>query len=180
MAGGIGITSLGGYVGVTVGWLEGFELNFFGAVLVFDIRRPALKLPGLGTLWGRSRPVIFRESPNVHAPPGRRQASGCARLLEGTATRRPQGFDRHVPFGRAFEQPRGDARLDAGIADRDVRADVVQNAAQQGRDFGREHVAHPEVLDSDVLWRLYAAGDYRVLIVTVYDLCHPRTSYQRL
>jgi Protein of unknown function (DUF3750) len=40
--------SLGGYVGMTVGWVEGFELNFFGAVLGFDIRRPALKLPGLG------------------------------------------------------------------------------------------------------------------------------------
>jgi hypothetical protein len=52
----IGITSAGtgvyvslaGYVGVTVGWVEGFELNFFGALLGFDIRRPALKFPGLG------------------------------------------------------------------------------------------------------------------------------------
>ena len=42
--------SLAGYLGVTVGWVEGFELNFFGAVLGFDIRRPALKLPGLGRL----------------------------------------------------------------------------------------------------------------------------------
>jgi hypothetical protein len=33
---------------VTVGWIEGIELNFFGAVLGLDIRRPALKLPGLG------------------------------------------------------------------------------------------------------------------------------------
>ena len=40
--------SLAGYVGMTVGWVEGCELNFFGAVLGFDIRRPALKLPGLG------------------------------------------------------------------------------------------------------------------------------------
>ena len=40
--------SLAGYLGVIVGWVEGFELNFFGAVLGFDIRRPALKLPGLG------------------------------------------------------------------------------------------------------------------------------------
>jgi hypothetical protein len=99
--------SLAGYVGVTVGWVEGFELNFFGAVLGFDIRRPALKPPGLGRFG--SRPACdLKESPNVHAPPanmqrGRRQASGCARLLEGTATRRPQAFDRHVPFGRAFE-----------------------------------------------------------------------------
>ncbi len=40
--------SLAGYVGLTIGWVEGFELNFFGAVLGFDIRRPALKFPGLG------------------------------------------------------------------------------------------------------------------------------------
>jgi hypothetical protein len=42
--------SLAGYLGLTVGWIEGFELNFFGAVLGFDIRRPALKFPGIGRL----------------------------------------------------------------------------------------------------------------------------------
>jgi hypothetical protein len=40
--------SLDGYLGLTAGWVEGFELNFFGAVIGFDLRRPALKLPGLG------------------------------------------------------------------------------------------------------------------------------------
>lgn len=40
--------SLAGYIGVSIGWVEGLEVNFFGAVLGFDIRRPALKLPGLG------------------------------------------------------------------------------------------------------------------------------------
>jgi hypothetical protein len=40
--------SLGGYIGLTTGWVEGFELNFFGAVIGCDVRRPALKLPGLG------------------------------------------------------------------------------------------------------------------------------------
>jgi hypothetical protein len=40
--------TLAGYVGATIGWVEGFEVNFFGAVLGLDIRRPALKLPGLG------------------------------------------------------------------------------------------------------------------------------------
>ena len=50
-ASGTGIyASLAGYLGVSVGWVEGLELNFFGAVLGFDIRRPALKLPGLGRL----------------------------------------------------------------------------------------------------------------------------------
>jgi hypothetical protein len=40
---------LGGYLGVALGWVEGFELNFFGLVAGLDLRRPALKLPG----WGR-------------------------------------------------------------------------------------------------------------------------------
>jgi len=42
--------SLGGYLGLTVGWIEGIELNFFGGVLGIDIRRPALKFPGIGRL----------------------------------------------------------------------------------------------------------------------------------
>lgn len=42
--------SLGGYLGLTVGWIEGVELNLFGGVVGLDIRRPALKLPGLGRL----------------------------------------------------------------------------------------------------------------------------------
>ena len=42
--------SLGGYLGLTIGWVEGLEINFLGAVLGLDIRRPALKLPGIGRL----------------------------------------------------------------------------------------------------------------------------------
>ena len=42
--------SLGGYLGLTVGWIEGIELNLFGGVLGLDIRRPALKLPAIGRL----------------------------------------------------------------------------------------------------------------------------------
>ena len=42
--------SLGGYLGLTIGWVEGIELNVFGAVLGLDIRRPALKFPGIGRL----------------------------------------------------------------------------------------------------------------------------------
>ena len=46
---GIGVyVTLAGYLGLTVGWVEGFELNFLGAVIGFDLRRPAIKLPGLG------------------------------------------------------------------------------------------------------------------------------------
>ena len=42
--------SAGGYLGLTVGWVEGLEINFLGAVVGLDIRRPALKLPGIGRL----------------------------------------------------------------------------------------------------------------------------------
>jgi hypothetical protein len=40
---------LGGYAGLTLGWVEGFEINLLGLVAGLDLRRPALKLPG----WGR-------------------------------------------------------------------------------------------------------------------------------
>lgn len=40
---------LGGYAGVTIGCVERFKVNFLGLVTGFDLRRPALKLPG----WGR-------------------------------------------------------------------------------------------------------------------------------
>lgn len=42
--------TLAGYIGITIGWVEGFEINFFGAVVGFDLRRPALKLPGVGRI----------------------------------------------------------------------------------------------------------------------------------
>jgi hypothetical protein len=42
--------SFGGYLGLTVGWIEGVEVNFLGGVLGLDVRRPALKLPGIGRL----------------------------------------------------------------------------------------------------------------------------------
>lgn len=42
--------TLGGYLGLTIGWVEGIELNILGAVFGIDLRRPAIKLPGLGRL----------------------------------------------------------------------------------------------------------------------------------
>lgn len=42
--------NLGGYFGVTLGWVEGLEVNILGAVAGIDVRRPAFKLPGLGRL----------------------------------------------------------------------------------------------------------------------------------
>jgi hypothetical protein len=41
--------SLGGLIGVSIGWVEGLEINLLGAVAGIDLRRPALKVPG----WGR-------------------------------------------------------------------------------------------------------------------------------
>ncbi len=40
--------TLGGYLGLTIGWIEGIEINLLGAVFGLDLRRPAIKLPGLG------------------------------------------------------------------------------------------------------------------------------------
>ena len=40
--------TLAGYLGVTLAWVEGVELNILGAVAGLDLRRPAIKLPGLG------------------------------------------------------------------------------------------------------------------------------------
>lgn len=40
--------TLGGYGGVTIGWLEGVEINVLGAVFGVEFRRPAVNLPGLG------------------------------------------------------------------------------------------------------------------------------------
>jgi hypothetical protein len=42
--------TLGGYAGITLAWVEGLELNILGAVAGIDVRRPAIKLPGLGRL----------------------------------------------------------------------------------------------------------------------------------
>jgi hypothetical protein len=42
--------SLAGYLGFTIGLIEGFEINFFGAVVGVDLLRPALKVPGLGRI----------------------------------------------------------------------------------------------------------------------------------
>ena len=42
--------TLGGYLGLTVGWVEGIEINLLGGVFGIDLRRPAIKLPGLGRM----------------------------------------------------------------------------------------------------------------------------------
>jgi hypothetical protein len=42
--------SLAGLFGVTIGWVEGIEVNVLGLVTGIDIRRPALKIPGFGRI----------------------------------------------------------------------------------------------------------------------------------
>ena len=42
--------TLGGYAALTVGWVEGVELGIAGAAAGFDLRRPAIMLPGLGRI----------------------------------------------------------------------------------------------------------------------------------
>jgi hypothetical protein len=39
-----------GLFGVTLGWVEGVEINLLGLVAGIDVRRPALKLPGFGRI----------------------------------------------------------------------------------------------------------------------------------
>ena len=42
--------SLAGLLGITVGWVEGVEINVLGLVAGVDLRRPAIKLPGFGRI----------------------------------------------------------------------------------------------------------------------------------
>ena len=42
--------TLDGYLGLTIGWVEGVELNVAGGVIGLDIRKPAIKLPGVGRI----------------------------------------------------------------------------------------------------------------------------------
>ncbi len=42
--------TLDGYGGLSIGWVEGIEINVLGAVAGLDIRHPAVKLPGFGRI----------------------------------------------------------------------------------------------------------------------------------
>ena len=55
--------TLGGYAGLTLGWVEGAEVNILGAVAGLDLRRPALKLPGLGRLGLDPVPAVAAAQP---------------------------------------------------------------------------------------------------------------------
>jgi hypothetical protein len=42
--------SLWGLIGIKLGWVEGVEVNLLGLVTGFDLRHPAVKLPGFGRI----------------------------------------------------------------------------------------------------------------------------------
>jgi hypothetical protein len=48
--------SLYGLLGLKIGWVEGIEFDLLGLVAGFDLRHPAIKLPGYGRI-GVARPV---------------------------------------------------------------------------------------------------------------------------
>jgi hypothetical protein len=51
--------SLGGYLGLTIGWVEGAELNFSSGVLSLDLRQPALTLQGIGRIDKVSQAILI-------------------------------------------------------------------------------------------------------------------------
>ncbi|MFC3124687.1 DUF3750 domain-containing protein [Pseudoroseomonas globiformis] len=63
--------SLGGYLGFTIGWIEGIEISLLGGVVGLDIRRPALKLPGIGRIGMRGQ-----DGPATPLPPPVAEAAG--------------------------------------------------------------------------------------------------------
>ena len=48
-----------GYAGIKLGWIEGFEINFFSLVIGLDFRNPAIKLPGFGRIGFSPLPVLM-------------------------------------------------------------------------------------------------------------------------
>jgi len=48
--------NLFGVAGAKIGWVEGLEINVLGLVAGFDLRHPAVKLPGFGRI-GVGSPV---------------------------------------------------------------------------------------------------------------------------
>ena len=65
--------TLGGYIGLTIGWVEGVELNVFGGVLGFDLRSRRSNFPVLvesawrPVLRGRARHDQMSSAPSVSA-----------------------------------------------------------------------------------------------------------------
>jgi hypothetical protein len=60
--------TLNGYGGLTLAWVEGIEVNILGAVAGLDLRRPAIKLPGLGRLGMRGADGPAKSPLNIAVP----------------------------------------------------------------------------------------------------------------
>jgi hypothetical protein len=60
--------TLDGYGGLTFAWVEGIEVNILGAVAGFDLRWPAIKLPGLGRIGMRGADGPAKSLPNIAVP----------------------------------------------------------------------------------------------------------------
>jgi hypothetical protein len=60
--------TLDGYAGLTFAWVEGIEVNILGAVAGLDLRRPAIKVPGLGRLGMRGLDAGASVPLNIAAP----------------------------------------------------------------------------------------------------------------
>ncbi len=94
--------TFGGYAALTLGWVEGIELSLLGLVVGLDLRRPALKLPGLGRLGLSAQ--LRQDSTHPRALAGRQPGSpDPARPFEGPAPplpRREEG-DSHFKWEKS-------------------------------------------------------------------------------
>ena len=79
--------------GLTIGWVEGLEINFLGAVLGLDIRRPALKASGHRPIGDDGRDLeassLIAEVDLRRVAPGR-----SAAITLGTNAPTSSGLDR--------------------------------------------------------------------------------------
>jgi hypothetical protein len=105
--------SLGGYAGVSIGWMEGFEINLMGLVAGIDPRRLGIKLPGWGDLRLGAREESFARNAAREAtrPPREARAETfdvivSDRAADGLGGSRGRGRDL-MPPGPGFRLDRG-------------------------------------------------------------------------
>ena len=60
--------SLWGILGVKIGWVEGVEVNLLSLVAGLDLRRPGLKLPGIGRVGFIAAPAVARTAADTGDP----------------------------------------------------------------------------------------------------------------
>lgn len=67
--------NLWGYAGIKIGWVEGFEINLLGLVAGFDVRHPAIKLPGYGRIGVGGATAIAASGEETHGKLSRQSRS---------------------------------------------------------------------------------------------------------